>query len=112
MAKKGALRLTDEDAIKSLPGDLKRVAELLGLDAAITLVEHFGGGYLVIPKCDGILREIRNDEIRKLYDSGTYTLRDLAWKFRLTDRTIREILVGTGAEIHPLLFSFKNGSLG
>lgn len=94
-----------EDAINNLPGaDLKRFAEIFGIEATFTLVEHFGGGYLIIPKCDGLLKEVRNRKIRETYDAGGITIRELAWKFKLTDRQIKNILSDTDEEIHPTLF--------
>jgi len=100
-----------EDAINNLPGDLKRVAEVIGLEAALTLADVFGGGYLVIPKCEGILKEIRNRKIRELYDAGGITIRELAWKFKLSDRQIKTILSGTDEEIHPTLFDIMKKKL-
>lgn len=98
----------DEEAIKSLPGDLKRVAELIGLRAALVLVDHFGGGYIIIPKCERLVRGIRNNKIRRLYDTGGYTIRELAWMFKLSDRTIKSVLGEVCTEIHPLLFSVSD----
>lgn len=96
------------DAIKRLPGDLRRVAELIGLDATLTLVRHFGGGYLVIPKCEALLRDIRNSEIRKAYDTDKFTIRQLAWRYKLTDRTVQSILNDAPAEVHPALFNLRS----
>ncbi len=99
--------MNHDDAIKKLPGDLRRVAELIGLEHTLTLVRHFGGGYLVIPKCEAILRDIRNAEIRKAYDTGRFTIRQLAWKYHLTDRTIASILNESPEEVYPDLFNLR-----
>lgn len=99
--------MDNEDAIKRLPGDLKRVAELIGLEPTLTLVRHFGGGYLVIPKCEAILREIRDNEIRRDYDLGTTSIRELAWRYLLTDRTIKTILSKTTEEVPLPLFALQ-----
>lgn len=96
--------MDDSDAIKMLPGDLREVAELIGLDNTFILIDRFGGGYLNIPKCEAIIKEIRNKKIRADYDSGKFTLRQLAWKQRLTIRQIQNILSESDQEIPlPLL---------
>ena len=96
--------MNETDIISRLPGDLKRVAEVIGVDNALALVSTFGGSYLIVPKCDGLVKEIRDNEIRSLYDGGEYTVRDLAWKFKLSDRQIQTILSKTGKEVPlPLL---------
>lgn len=96
------------DTINKLPGDLKEVAELIGVENTIALVDRFGGTYIKVPKCDGIIREIRNNKIRDLYDRGKHTIRDLALKYKLTDRTISEILNNPDEDVEDdLLDLFK-----
>lgn len=87
------------DIIKRLPGDLREVAGLIGLEATMLLVERYGGTYIHVPKCDELLREIRNKKIRDLYDSGNYDIRALAVMFKLTDRHISTILSETDEEV-------------
>lgn len=93
------------DIINKLPGDLKVVAELIGVENTLLLVERFGGTYILVPKCESIIREIRDNQIRKLYDSGNYDIRALALKFRLTDRRISDILSETDSKVPPPLFA-------
>jgi len=96
--------MNEADIIARLPGDLKRVAEIIGIDNALAMVSAFGGSYLIIPKCDGLVKEIRDNEIRSLYDSGEITIRKLAWKFKLSDRQIQTILSKTSKDVPlPLL---------
>ncbi len=97
----------DSEAIRKLPGDLKRVAELIGLEPTLTLVRHFGGGYLVIPKCEAILKKIRDNEIRRDYDTGKTSIRELAWRYHLTDRTVKTILSETTDEVPLPLFGLQ-----
>ncbi|TAN60751.1 DNA-binding protein [bacterium] len=97
----------NEDVINKLPGDLREVAEIVGVDNALALVERFGGTYIRVPKCEGLLRDIRDNSIRALYDSGKHDIRALALKYRLTDRTISEILKKTNVAVpQPLLDLF------
>jgi len=91
--------MNEADIIARLPGDLKRVAEIIGIDNALAMVSD-----LIIPKCDGLVKEIRDNEIRSLYDSGEITIRKLAWKFKLSDRQIQTILSKTSKDVPlPLL---------
>ena len=86
--------MNDAEIIDMLPGDLKMVAEIVGVEKALALVDRCGGSYLVIPKCAGLIREIRDNKIRALYDDKKLklTIRDLCWKFKLSDRQISTIL--------------------
>ena len=102
--------MDSKDAINQLPGDLKLVAEEIGLEATMKLVKKFGGGYLVIPKCVALINNIRDNEIRRLYNAGGCTRRDLAWKSRLTIRQIDNILSETNSEVHPTLFDLAEGN--
>lgn len=101
MSKKKA---SQEDIAERLPGDLKEVAGLIGIEPTMLLVERYGGTYIHVPKCDDLLREVRNRKIRELYDLGKYDIRALAIKFRLTDRRISDILTGTDRELPLPLF--------
>lgn len=97
-----------EASIERLPGDLREVAEIIGLDKTLALVERFGGAYIRVPRCEGLLREIRDNSIRALYDAGGCTVRSLAVRFRLTDRRISDILNNTNSKIpQPLLTLLK-----
>ncbi len=99
--------MKNDDVIDKLPGDLREVAEIIGVDNTLALVGRFGGTYIRVPKCEGLVRSIRDNKIRKLYDSDRHDVRALAVKFRLTDRTISEILKGSEEVIpQPLLSLF------
>ena len=100
----------DKDIINRLPGDLTKVAGLIGLEAAFRLVEGFGGTYISVPKCEGLLREIRNNEILRLYDTGEYTRRDLALKFNLTTRQIDNVLNQARTDVPPPLLKLMEKS--
>lgn len=97
-----------DDVIKKLPGDLKELAELIGLDHTLAIVNRWGGSYLIVAKCEGIIKEIRDNEIRKDYDTGKFTIRGLVRKYKLTDRTISTILSKVDTEVPlPLLELIK-----
>lgn len=95
----------DSELLNRLPGDLPRIARLIGLEHTVALINEFGGAWINIPKCDAILREIRNREIRAYFDSHPDEddlLRKLAAKHRLTVRQIQNILGGVNEEDAPL----------
>lgn len=83
--------MSENKILEKLPGDLRRIAELAGLDATLKIVKEFGGAYLYIPKLDGLFREVRDASIREEFDKGK-SVRELARKHDLTDRQIYNIL--------------------
>ena len=78
----------DEEIIDKLPGDLKKLAELIGVENTLKIVDHWGGAYLTIPKCADMKREANIIEARRLYDAGGYTIRALALRFGVHSRTM------------------------
>ena len=78
--------------VEKLPGDLKRIAEEIGLDNALKIAKIFRGVMVYIPACDGLYREIRNQKMRNEADEGSITVKNLALKYRLTERQTYEIL--------------------
>ena len=78
----------EREFIEALPGDLKRIADLAGLDAAIKIAREFRGTTLYIPD---IVTQFRDEAIKYAYDNGE-TVRKLAMKHRITERTVWRIL--------------------
>lgn len=110
----------DEKIIEQLPGDLRRLAEVLREhfpDApyvAITLriAKEFRGTYIRVHSLDDLEHEIRNAEIRDGYSSGK-RVPALAIKYHLTERQIWNIL-GTEPDDPapaPLLSLIKNQNI-
>lgn len=79
-----AVRLSD------IPEEYRDIAEVLGLDAFLTLVRLCGGQSLYIPKPESLEREGRDREIRARFNGGNY--RALAAQFHLSERQIRKIV--------------------
>jgi hypothetical protein len=77
--------------IESLPGDLRHIAQVAGLEAAIRIARAFRGTYLYVPD---LMRQIRDEKIRHEYDRGR-DFRSLALEYGLTQRQIRNILCET-----------------
>lgn len=82
-------QMEDERAfIEALPGDLRRIAEVAGLEAAVKIAREFRGTTLYIPD---LIKQYRDEAIRRAYDRGETAIK-LALKHRITERTVRSIL--------------------
>jgi hypothetical protein len=57
--------------IDELPGDLRLIAEVIGVPMTIRLAERFGGAPLYIYKIDSFIRKHRNKAIRDEFDRRT-----------------------------------------
>ena len=78
---------------KDLPGDLRAVADVVGVAATIKLAQSFRGTSVYFRNVDNILRKKRNAEIRGAYNSGT-RIKDIARTHHLSARSIAIILSG------------------
>ncbi len=90
--------MADDKLIFRLPGALREIAEMCGLDNALKIGEKFGGSNLYIPKPNGLMRDIRNARIRNEYDSGKYTISALSRRHGLSSRMISYILSEVSGE--------------
>lgn len=74
------------------------LAEVLGVDAANILTNHFGGDLLYIPLCKNALRELFYRQLRAEFDqmtkenSAIQAVVTLANRYRMSDRHIWRIL--------------------
>lgn len=71
-----------------LPGDLQRIAEVAGLEAALKIAREFRGTTLYI---QDVYKLYKDEVIKMEYDGGERPKR-LAVKHRLSERTIWRIL--------------------
>lgn len=83
-------------SLEQLSGDQRELAETVGLDAYRKLVANYGGMNLYIYKPETILRELRNSEICDEFNGFNY--RELAQKYHLSEKTVREIVSGKKKE--------------
>ncbi|MDA8168104.1 MAG: hypothetical protein M0Z59_00215 [Nitrospiraceae bacterium] len=74
-----------------LRGDLGRIAEVAGFEAAVKIGIAFRGTYLYIHGLDALKRRLRDEEIRRAYEKGA-TAKDISNRFGLTQRQVRRIL--------------------
>lgn len=77
---------------EDLPGSLKEIAIVIGVESTIKLSQEFGGAHLYIRTIGPLMRTIRNNHIRKEYDSGSITVARLARKYGLSVRHVEKIL--------------------
>ncbi len=67
------------------------LAGCVGVDAANVLCREFGGTVFYIPKCQQALQSIRDRRIVRESDNGT-SVEELALRYRLSDRRVKDIL--------------------
>jgi Mor family transcriptional regulator len=84
------MNFLDTVTLDDLSGEQLDVAELIGIENYRKLVRHFGGNQIRILQEDTLVKEKRDNEIRKLYN-GRNEL-ELSQKYNLSDRTIRSIV--------------------
>jgi Mor family transcriptional regulator len=77
--------------VQELPGDLQRIAEVAGVEAAVKIALAFRGTYLYINAMDSLKRLVRDEEIRAAYGRGV-KIRDISFRYGLSQRRVRKIL--------------------
>lgn len=75
-----------------------QISRVIGQEKAVALGKKIGGGQLQMPKCALLLTQQRDVEIMQRRASGE-TVRDLALRFRLTERHVYRILSETDDEV-------------
>lgn len=68
----------------------REIAQILGIESYIKLVEHFGGTSIYILKKDSLIKDIRDNKIRDEFNGCNYVY--LAKRYNLTENTIRYIV--------------------
>ena len=89
---------TDEDLIDALPGDLRRIAEVAGVEAAVKIARAFRGTFLYVPGLDEMMRRLRDEMIKREYDEGR-KVRRIAQKYGITQRRVWMILNSPSSDI-------------
>lgn len=85
-----------EVTIKDIPEGMKLVADLCGLDVAVSLLQNMKGITISVPS-NGF-EKIEKKIILQEYDGTTITLRKLALNLDLNEKTVRSILNNYGLE--------------
>jgi len=79
-----------EIKIDSLPGAYQEVAQVFGVEGVLKLSRHVGGMRFYFPKLDSLIRDKRDEHIRKEFTGFNH--RDLARKYGLSETWIRDIV--------------------
>lgn len=79
-------------AIEELPGDLRLLAEIVGVRMALVVAQRIGGTHLRVPSLKPWVRRIRDRWMRRTYDQGGITVVELARRVRLGERQTYVIL--------------------
>lgn len=87
---------------KELPEPYGTIATNVGAENAIKIAKLYQGTGVYFPKLESILNKIRDKNIRREFDGGNY--KELALKYGLTERWIREIINGNVDENQISLF--------
>lgn len=77
-------------SFEQLSGDQRELAESIGIKAYKKFVEDYGGSHIYVCKADTVIPELRNSKIYSQFNGFNY--RELAKKYNLSPKTIREII--------------------
>lgn len=85
---------------KSRMGEIRyeMLADVVGMEAADAMTQHFGGDALYIPMCKAALRELMYRDVRAAFDeltrehSALHAVSELVKRYRMSDRQIWRIL--------------------
>ncbi len=86
----------DNITIDEIEGEQREIADCIGLENYKKLVNCFGGSRIYIQKKDTIMKNARNNKIRKLFNGNNY--RSLALMFNLSEGYVRFILRDYGTK--------------
>ena len=76
--------------LSDLQGDQRELAELIGIENYIKMVQRYSGTSIYIAKIDKLLNSKRDAEIIKSFNGRNYKY--LAYKYCLSERTVRDII--------------------
>lgn len=82
--------LLDSD-IEYLPGDLKAIAEVVGVEAAVRIGTKFQGMMLYVAGLDELKRTLRDERIMTAYGRGS-SVKTLSERFGISRRGIHKII--------------------
>lgn len=94
--------------LKDLQGDQRELAEIIGIESYLELVKIYGGMTIYIAKMDKLQNIKRDAEIVKNFNG--YNYKHLAHKYRLAERTVREIIARENSKTGATQLSFFDDS--
>lgn len=87
--------MDESDLVRELKPEMYRertwrdIAEAIGVENFYRLTKAIGGETVYIPKSESILRPVRDRHIKEEFNG--YNHRDLAEKYNVTERWVREL---------------------
>lgn len=87
------MNLYKDVIFEDLNNEQREIAELVGLEKYLEMVELLGGEMIYIPKPDCVLKAARNRKIKEDYRAGE-SYRAIARKYNLAKNTVINILSG------------------
>lgn len=85
----------DKITIEELDQQQREIAECIGIENYLKLVEHFGGTSVYIQKADKMIKLSRDEKIKAMFDGGNY--KAIARKFNLSESAVRKIVNGSSS---------------
>lgn len=79
-----------EISAECLPESYQALAEIIGVENTLKIARSLGGLVYYYPKLDNLLQKKRDDRIRREFTGCNH--KELAIKYGLTERWIREIV--------------------
>lgn len=87
---------------EELPEPYATIMTNIGIDNTLKIIDLYQGTGVYFPKAESILNKIRDRNIRREFRGGNY--KELALKYGLTERWIREIVHANMLENQITLF--------
>ncbi len=75
---------------EDLEEDDRELAELIGVENFIKLVQNYGGGSIYLKKLETVTRKVRDREIKSKFTGFNYS--ELAREYRLSEKMVRNII--------------------
>lgn len=90
--------LTEDEPgdLNQLEGNTRELIDVVGFHNALKLIEYFGGTAIYIPKWERAFKILRNRRIVAEFDG--FNTRELARRYRVSESTVRNIVLGEAEE--------------
>ncbi|GAB6158295.1 hypothetical protein JCM39194_14950 [Desulfotomaculum varum] len=99
--------LAKELTLEQIPEGLYReIAEAIGVGNFVKLTQLVGGTTIYLPKTESIVRPVRDAKIREEFNG--YNHMELAKKYDVTERWVRQLCGDGHAEGQLSLFDFQD----
>lgn len=104
------LNMSDSEAMimGMLQGDLRKIAELVGLEAALIISREFSGTVLYVASTEALERLGRDERIKRGFQKGL-SRRMLAKRFRMSERSVSRVINTPGPKLSLRLSRLLQG---